>query len=258
MATLLSNGTGGGNWSSGSSWALGSPPGATDYGSTEVGDTITYNAPSTDCLGWILNGGTLVLSKAFSFSDLPNALATIKAVATGVLTTNGSKTTPRVFESENTPPTNKWGMAYEDIVGADARSLDFSYCEFIGNTYFIGNDDASIANLNLGGSTDPLVVRTIPLRHDILLDEHGIDGRTEGGRVYPRAVSARIATVIGVAHVDNFLEDQIKAIIDTKKRIAMFTNRVHVAKCWIARYNLGEERGVYRPFSITVKEDTNI
>lgn len=56
--TIQSNGTGGGNWSSTSTWVGGVVPGAGDKVHIRSTDTVTYDANSTARIGWIRVDGT--------------------------------------------------------------------------------------------------------------------------------------------------------------------------------------------------------
>lgn len=64
MAIIQSNGTGGGNWSTGASWSGGSVPASTDDAQIVNGDTITKDTAkgSPDCARLIVDaGGTLAI-----------------------------------------------------------------------------------------------------------------------------------------------------------------------------------------------------
>jgi len=254
MAVIASTATG--NWSAGATWVGGVAPGSSDTGKIMPTHVVTYDAAAAVCEGFTIAGGELVLDKDFVFEDIASAVMEFEDDATGVITTNATKTTPRIFKSENTNPTNKWTIDMEDIVGKDARDLDFSYCEFQGNYFYLGNNDAFIL-FNTGDLEDPLISRVIPATRDIQNTEHDILGRPKGGRVYPERVSARVIVVSGRAEIDNYIQDQIEAIIATKKRIALFTDRSHFAKAWIDRYRVDAAKGRYNLFSIIVREDSN-
>lgn len=69
-ATHISNGTGGGDWSSTSTWDAGTIPGAGDKVVIREGDEVTYDVNETDRIKWILVDGDLTWEASASSTYL--------------------------------------------------------------------------------------------------------------------------------------------------------------------------------------------
>lgn len=89
MATISSNGTGGGNWATGASWNGGASPASGDNAVIVSGDTITKDtaAASNDCVACTVNsGGTLAIgSNGIRCSGAFTNNGTVTGGANGVL-----------------------------------------------------------------------------------------------------------------------------------------------------------------------------
>ena len=97
MSAITSNGTGGGNWSSGSSWSGGVAPGSGDTATIQAGDTITVVSGHPVTIGTSPNTGGAVALTINSSATLAAALvigngATLTLA--GPLFQNGNKTSP--------------------------------------------------------------------------------------------------------------------------------------------------------------------
>lgn len=111
MATITSNGTGGGNWSAGSTWQGGTPPSGTDDVVIQSGDTVAKDTAkgSPDCVALTVNGVLAIGGNGLKF--------------TGAFSTSGGKIT---------------GGAGGELEMTYGSTLSFSGCQ----TEFIGSSGA--------------------------------------------------------------------------------------------------------------------
>lgn len=248
MATITS--TQAGNYSATTTWVGGVVPGDAD--AAVVVHAVVFDAADQVTTILIKSDGKLTQNADITFTDSSGCGLTIED--DGNFENNGTAASPRTITSASgDTPTYKWAISVEDVVGADSRTLDFTYCEFVGFKPYLGNDDNYI-EFNTGDDTDPIINGVTPPGAQPTIVEHEIPGRA-AGRVYRRGAKARVMTISGTCELDDFIPQQLQDMDAAKKRISLFTRHHHLPKCRLEPPSFGQSFGTHLPFSITVRED---
>jgi len=252
MVTVTSKATG--NWSAGGTWDSDPAiPGDNDDVIINGGYTVTLDAADQCKTVTVRGNGVLALNADLTLTDASGCGITIED--DGNMSNNGTAAAPRTIKSASgDSPTNKWFFSIEDVSTAtETRTLDFTYLEFIGNKWRLGNDNNYI-DFNTGDATEPIVSGVTPPGPLPRLTEHSCEGRDEG-RVYRRGSDARVITISGVCQLDTFLFQQLKDMEDADLKISLFTRYYHFPVCRLEDASPGSSVGIHVGFSITVRED---
>jgi len=225
LATI--NSTQAGNWTTGATWVGGVAPGAPDIGACK--HAVIVNQAIT-ILGFQIDGGSLAINHDITFSDAAGAGFSIKATTLGAITSNGTAAAPRQLKSASTSPTNPWTITYYcQATIPDDRSIDFSFCEFIGNLWYLGNSSNYI-NFNASGTTSPFITITPPFGRAPILDNIKIEGRMRS-RIYQSGCWAGALPVTGRAPWSSYMWQTLLDLMESKERFAFFSKYVHIPHC---------------------------
>lgn len=247
MPTITAVATG--VWSSSLVWDLSRKP--------QAGDTVvidTTRSVTLDETGYCLYldiKGTFIQNSNLVLDD--TAGAGILLEDSGNWSNNGTSSAPRQISSASAIPTNPWSLTIEDIDGADTRTIDLAYIEFIGNLWSIGNDGDNIT-FNGTAYTSPKISNIEPISRPQRIDEHEILGRSSG-RVYHVGGNAGVLTVSGSASWDSWLDQRLEAMKNAGLRVSVITRYCHLARGIIERTYYGRSNGLFYQFSVSVRED---
>ena len=249
MAAISS--TQNGNYSTGATWVGGVAPVTTDDATVLHDVTVTGGTAAAKTIT-VKTNGELIQEDTIEFDDTAGAGLTIED--DGNYSNNGSASSPVTIQSAGgDTPTNRWDINVEDVVGTDSRTLGFTYVEFVGGLFYLGNDNNSI-DFNGGADDDPIITMVSPPAPLPRIVEHDIDGR-DAGRVYPRGRSARVITLSGTTRHDSWVPQQLDDMEKAGLRISFFSRHYHFPRCRIEQVSFPQSIGTYLVFTITVRED---
>jgi hypothetical protein len=248
-----------GNHKDGTKWSLtpggapaGAYPGTGDKGKVPVGFKIS-GASSPQVRELRIAGGEYEFGSEFILDDVVDALLIIEDDATSKVSNLGTYSSPCVIRSANAVPVYPFTVRIEDIIGEDARSLDFDYCEFRGNYPCLGND-GYVIDFNGASNTYPKLAPPPPWFRDPITEEHTIDGR-DGGRVYDRGSRAGVVALRGYAYAESYFDVRIRQMKASGQRLSFVCERTVLPKCKISRVSAVRKDGaVGYAFTLTLME----
>lgn len=257
-ATNTSAGTG--NWSEAGTWTSGVPD-IDDQVLIQGGHTVTLNANGS-CADLHVAGGVLAFTAGYTLTikDAAGTHATGEHIriaddsGTG-WNSNGTAASPAVIASASASPTYRVKTLIEDIpdTSLDSRTMDFSYMEFRGSAFSIGND-ASYVFFNTGDvSTDGVLTIPPPMSRPQRMNSAFIPGR-DYGRVTRLGGDAGALRLNGIIPYASFKWQTLNDMCDDGTPVSLVSQYVHIPRAYIEDLTFGAARGPYVSFTITLTE----
>lgn len=251
MTDISSAGTG--DWHTPATWVGGVVPGTGDRAVIVSGHTVTISNPVL-AIKNIAVYGALVLNNDIIMDDAGGA--SIYFDTFGTLTTNASTSTWRRIQSAGGgSPNNPWFFGVRHVAGNSIRTIDMDYLVLSGNGYYLGSAAAPGYYVLFNYWAGYVAQHPSAITRDYAYNEHIIDGRTMGSRIYPRGSSAGRLTVKGYIPSGNMYWQVLEEIRANRRRVSFTSNTAHLPMAWIESLRWGEMRGNNTPFTMVLVED---